>query len=210
MSASELLQTTLEWAESEPAFNSDDQRIVISAGKMDNRLTFSRCANPLEFAPQQNNGRSTRTLIKVRCTDEKSWAVFVPLEVQRFQSVIVASNNLLRGTKITRSDLEQQERAINHGANNGFKNPDQLMGMEVKRSLRAGQVISQYDVKKPQLIKRGDNVVIVAETGTISVKMMGTALANGFHGQQIQVRNDSSERTIKAIVIDVGIVQALM
>lgn len=210
MTSSELQQATLDWVNEQQLFNSEHQRVVVAAGKMDSRLSFSRCAQALAFEAQQNNARSARTLIKVRCNDENPWAVFVPLEIQRFQSVVVASGKLVRGAVISEQDLEIQERTVNQAGENWFSSTEQLIGMEVKRNLRAGQPVSHYDVKPPRLVKRGDNVVIVAETGAISVKMTGTALADGYRDQQISVRNNSSDRTIRAIVLDTGVVRVLM
>jgi len=210
MMSSELQQATLDWVNEQQLFNSEHQRVVVAAGKMDSRLSFSRCTRALEFEAQQTNARSARTLIKVRCNGESPWAVFVPLEVQRFQSIVVASSKLVRGAVISEHDLEIQERTVNQAGASGFTSTEQIIGMEVKRSLRAGQAVSHFDVKPPRLVKRGDNVVIVAETGAISVKMTGTALADGYRDQQISVRNNSSDRTIRAIVLDTGIVQVLM
>jgi len=62
----------------------------------------------------------------------------------------------------------------------------------------------------PKLIRRGDQVVIVATTGGISVRMAGTAMADGRRDEQITVKNKSSNRLIKVRVVAPGTVQAVM
>ncbi|WP_121363151.1 flagellar basal body P-ring formation chaperone FlgA, partial [Pseudomonas aeruginosa] len=56
----------------------------------------------------------------------------------------------------------------------------------------------------------GDQVVILARTATINVKMPGEALSDGAPGQQIRVRNLRSQRIIKARVIEPGTVEVNM
>ena len=51
---------------------------------------------------------------------------------------------------------------------------------------------------------QGDQVVITAKTGSISVRMPGEAMADGAPGKQIPVKNQRSGRTIKARVTGPG------
>jgi flagella basal body P-ring formation protein FlgA len=50
------------------------------------------------------------------------------------------------------------------------------------------------------VIRKGDQVVITARTGTMAVKMPGEALSNGGMNEQIRVRNLNSQRVVKARV----------
>ncbi|NEP50997.1 MAG: flagellar basal body P-ring formation protein FlgA, partial [Moorea sp. SIO3C2] len=53
-----------------------------------------------------------------------------------------------------------------------------------------------FYLEQPLLIKRGDSVVVTARTGTLTVKMPGTALMDGHRGEQISVRNKQSNRVV--------------
>ena len=206
----DIQQAALDWANTQGIFSTDGQRVEISKGKMDQRLLFNRCAAPLTFEQQQNQSRSSRTLVKVRCTDTQPWAIFVPLEIKRFQQVVVAAHNLARNTAIGIQDIRLKEVALNRPSNYWFNETEMVLGMVTKRNLRVDQPLSTNDLRKPKLVKKGDSVVISATSGSITVRMQGTALSDGFRDQQIRVKNSSSERTIKAIVTGQGTVRAIM
>jgi flagella basal body P-ring formation protein FlgA len=59
-------------------------------------------------------------------------------------------------------------------------------------------------IKAPQVVRRGDRVILEASTAGISVVTTGTALANGKVGEQIQVRNEKSARVVDAEIIGPG------
>ena len=55
-------------------------------------------------------------------------------------------------------------------------------------------------LKQPVIIKRGDQTVITAGYGGLSVRMTGKALEDGVLGEQIRDQNLSSKRTIQGEV----------
>ena len=87
-----------------------------------------------------------------------------------------------------------------------FSDFSALEGMATRRTIREGDVIRQNMLTAPQLIKRGDQVRIVARREQIEVSMAGEALDNGTRGALIRVRNSSGTQ-IRARVIDAGTVE---
>ena len=84
------------------------------------------------------------------------------------------------------------------------------IGTLATRPVAAGKPLSNSGLALPKWIKRGDQVMIIANSHGVSAKMAGTAMADGSKGQQIKVRNLSSKRVIKAKVIAPGKVQTVM
>ncbi len=78
--------------------------------------------------------------------------------------------------------------------------------MAARRSIRSGEVMRQNMLAAPQLVKRGDQVRIVARRDQIEVSMAGEALDNGVRGAVIRVKNSSGTQ-IRARVIDAGMVE---
>jgi flagella basal body P-ring formation protein FlgA len=70
--------------------------------------------------------------------------------------------------------------------------------------LRAGQVIRQADVAKPELVGRGETVTIVFQVPGITVSIVGKAVEPGALGDIISVTNVQSKHTIQATVIGPG------
>ena len=72
--------------------------------------------------------------------------------------------------------------------------------MAAKRALSEGTELRPTMLKKPVVIKRGDQTVITAGSGGLLVRMSGKALEDGVLGEQIRVQNLTSKRTIQGEV----------
>ena len=70
--------------------------------------------------------------------------------------------------------------------------------------MRAGQVIRQADVAKPELIARGETVTIMFQVPGITLTIVGKAVDPGALGDVISVLNVQSKRTVQATVIGPG------
>jgi flagella basal body P-ring formation protein FlgA len=87
---------------------------------------------------------------------------------------------------------------------------DQAVGQRLTRPMVNDQVISLVHIEQAEVIRKGDQVVITARSGTLSVRMPGEALAGGGLSEQIRVKNLNSKRVIKAQVIAPGQVEVSM
>ena len=81
-----------------------------------------------------------------------------------------------------------------------LSDPTQAIGLAAKRALSEGTELRPTMLKQPVIIKRGDQTVITAGYGGLSVRMTGKALEDGVLGEQIRVQNLSSKRTIQGEV----------
>lgn len=72
------------------------------------------------------------------------------------------------------------------------------------------QVITLVHLEQAEVVRKGDQVVITARSGTLSVRMPGEALSNGGLNEQIRVKNLNSQRVIKAQVMAPGQVEVSM
>jgi len=80
----------------------------------------------------------------------------------------------------------------------------QAQGVAAKHALRAGAVIRQTDVAKPELVGRNDSVTIVYQVPGITLSIAGKALDPGALGDTISVLNAQAKRTLQATVIGPG------
>lgn len=189
---------------------SPGNRIELGAGKVDPRLAMPRCSTPLEFEPQQQNARGDRLLVKVRCTDAQPWALFVPLQYRQWAQALVAVRSIARGQTLVADDVALREIPVQKLAGAYLQQPAQAIGMLATRSIAVNSALSSAQLTAPKLIKRGDQVAIVASIGSVKVRMAGTAMADGKRDQQIRVKNQRSKRIIKARVVKAGLVEAIM
>ncbi len=84
-----------------------------------------------------------------------------------------------------------------------------VIGMQLKRSLQAGVPIPLAELMRPTQVSRGDPVRLRLQVDTLSLTGQGVALESGAEGEQIRVRNISSQAVIEAVVVGPGVVRVL-
>lgn len=185
-------------------------RQQIKVSRLDARLRLNRCSEPLQASLEGNNPPTGRLTVRVRCNGDSPWSIFVPAHVSLYLEVVVARNPVKRNSLLQTGDLILAERDIGNLGQGYFLDPQQVTGSLATRALNAGQPVLASQVRKPPMVKRGDQVVISARSGAISVRMPGEALSDGTQGQQIRVRNLRSQRVIQARVVAPGQVEVPM
>ncbi len=116
--------------------------------------------------------------------------------------VVVAKNNLPNKAILNREDLLLEKRELSRLPQDVIINLDEAIGKELKISLQAGTVLRKGYIDEPLLIKRNQEVEIIAKGRNFVVKAKGVALQPGRLNEMIKVKNLSSQKTIQAKVID--------
>lgn len=167
------------------------------------RLNLQLCTQPLQlFATKlMSAGRST---INVRCNDEKKWAIFVSVNIVPFDYVVILTQPLQKGETASDKHFALVRKDVSTLRGNYLTNTNFVVNKQVARTLPAGAIVLSKDFIEPKVIKRGDKVIISANTAGIGIKMNGIALTDGTRGERIRVKNQNSERVINATVIDTG------
>lgn len=187
----------------------DKYDVSVDVGYLDNRLRLEKCQQPLEafFPPSMQD--LVATSVGVRCT-QPNWQVYIPVEIHAYAPVLTASRPLARDTIIAASDIKLRKREISQYRSGVFEDKQQLIGMVLKRPLAEGSVFTPREVMPRRLVRRGEPVIIMAESRGMTVRVQGEALMDGHHGQMIQVRNTRSGRKIVAEVIGTSTVRVKM
>jgi flagella basal body P-ring formation protein FlgA len=120
--------------------------------------------------------------------------------------VVVADTRIRRGTRISRSDVKLLRTQIDDSVEPVFS-LDEVVGMELTRSVRAGDPIESDHLQPPVVVERGAFVQIIAERGPMRLEATGTAREDGRLGETIRVRNSSSLEEIRAEVIGANTVK---
>ena len=103
-----------------------------------------------------------------------------------------------------------QSVEINSSRRGVITDSKQAIGMEVRRAVNAGSLVTPDMLSAPNAVERGDHVIITAKTGGFSVRSRGKALASASVGEQVLVENLRSSRTIRASVVAPGHVEIPM
>jgi flagella basal body P-ring formation protein FlgA len=119
-------------------------------------------------------------------------------------NALVPTHEIAQGQVLKAADLAVERRPKANSTSSTLTAVAQAEGQSAKHALRAGQVIRQADVAKPELVGRGDTVTIVFQVPGILLTILGRANEPGALGDIISVVNVQSKRTIQATVIAPG------
>jgi len=81
---------------------------------------------------------------------------------------------------------------------------EQSVGMQMRRSIRAGQPLRGADLAKPDLVQRDQAVTLIFQTAGLYLTTRGKALENGTEGDVVSVLNIQSKRTVTGTVTGRG------
>lgn len=175
-------------------------RTTVKAGRLDSRHRLSLCSRQLEPFLRRGTEISARTIVGVRCSGEKPWKVYVPVEVVVNADVLVASRTLPRGHLIAAGDLVAQQRDVSRLLSGYLSDIDSLKGQRLKTQLIAGRILTPAMLQADATIRKGQAVTLIITSGGINVQMSGKALMDGALNQRIQVENINSGRVVEGIV----------
>jgi flagella basal body P-ring formation protein FlgA len=116
-------------------------------------------------------------------------------------ATVVPTHEIASGQVLNISDLAIERRPKAGLTSTTLTTVEQAQGLSTKHALRAGQVIHQADLAKPELVGRGETVTIVFQVPGITLTIIGKANDPGALGDVISVLNVQSKHTIQATVI---------
>ncbi|WP_438863495.1 flagellar basal body P-ring formation chaperone FlgA [Neptunicella sp.] len=180
--------------------NGNDEHISVTAMPIDERITIPECAAPYTVSAAPNALQQANITVKVACA-EQDWFLYFIVKVSQTQPVVIATNALSPGAILSSDDVEMVQMDKSLLRSSTFANVNDIIGARSKRRLTSGQPITPNQLC---FICKGDEITIVAQGPGIQVKASGVAQQDGNIGEQIQVINDRTKRTINAQVENIN------
>ncbi len=181
-----------------------EKNVEILVGSLDSRLRLAECSDKLTYKVIEPPHNAHNITVKTSCKGKQRWTVYIPATVNMYEDIVVANRSLARGELLMEDDLSYKRvnvASIGRGLVNDL---DNVYGLELKRPVRAGELLRQNYLKKPDVVLKGQQVVLSTESRFLTVETTGTALVNGYVGERIKVKNEKSNRVIDAEVIAPG------
>jgi flagella basal body P-ring formation protein FlgA len=179
----------------------------VTAGNLDPRLRLDECAAPLE-AFSQGTGMSTgRMTIGVRCPSANPWTIYVPVTIEVDVSVLVLRRPLARRSRVEIADVEPQVRRMPGQASTFVNDVASLQGHRLKRSLPVGTALTVDMLQPDLLVRRGQQVTLIAANGGVQIRAQGQALTEGAADDRVRVQNVSSLKVVEGVVESDGVVR---
>jgi len=202
----QLIEQTAEQAIRAQAAQSAG-RLSLTPAPLDPRLRLPLCDRPLQaFITEQGQVRP-QTAVGVRCTGSVRWTVYTSISVRTLAPVLVARYALPNAATLTAADFQRCTCEVPGLLTGYVTDAAALAGQRLRRALFAGEPLSIDALAPAPLIRRGQQVVLLARADGIEVRMAGVALSDGRADDHIRVENLSSHRIVEGVVRSGSVVE---
>lgn len=174
-------------------------KYFVTAARLDPRLRLAQCTAPLEATLPTTTAGGARTTVGVRCA-APAWSIYVPVTVEVEAPVLVLRRALPRRSPVDISDVELQTRRIGGAAGGLISDTGSLPGRRLRRALPAGSPLTADVLVPDVLVKRGQQVTLLASTGPFEIRAQGQALSDGAENERIRVQNVTSRKVVEGVV----------
>jgi len=124
------------------------------------------------------------------------------VKIRIFKEVVVTGKPLGRYRTITQDDVYMKKMDITNLPNDIITNYKDVLGKRVRRNIWAKVVLRAEYIEFPPMVKRGDTVLIVAESEKMKITALGEVKKSGRRGERVKVINLNSNKRIFARIID--------
>ena len=169
-----------------------------AVGDVEIRANLANVANP--FAPFS-------VPVEIRVNDRIFRRFSVRAELEATVEILVANKDLAVNSKLSKDDVRIERRRIDKPLANYLRDPEMLRGIYLIKNLSGGMEITADSFAAAFVVKSGDLIRIVGQSGKMQITVNGEARSSGKIGDRIAVKNSQSNKIIQATVIDEGIVK---
>lgn len=180
-----------------------DQKIYeasIILRKLSPEIKLAHCQSSIQIEDKNLDSIAGRMTISARCLQPK-WRVFIPVTVDGKQYAVISTKGILRKAVIKAEDVKQALINYRKIPSGSMINVSKVIGMRAKKPIAPNQILKIRDLQPPYWVFKNQQVTIVTRIGEIEVKTNGTALKSGVVDEQVPIKNSSSQKIIRGIVI---------
>lgn len=177
-----------------------DATLVANADRLDPRLRLPACRGALRADPPNLLAATTVVMVPVTCTAGADWTVRVPVAIQLFRKVLVATQAIGRGSELEPGEFTAVSRNVATLGYGYLVDADRLAGRRIEMAIVAGTVITPSMLAPEHTIRSGQTVSIVAHVGSVEVRAAGVAMAGGGPGDVIRVKSTGCDCLIQGTI----------
>jgi flagellar basal body P-ring formation protein FlgA len=158
--------------------------------------------NPVALRFDRRNGRFD---VLFEITSDSVAPLRMRLSGQAYETVeaIVLARSIDRGEMLKAADVTIERRPKSESGSD-IALRDRAVGMQMRKPVRAGQILRNADFGKPDLVQRDQSVSIVYQAPGLQLTMLGKAVDNGAKGDSVSVLNVGSKRIVQGTVVGPG------
>jgi flagella basal body P-ring formation protein FlgA len=183
------------------------QRFLV--GPIQPNLQLDRCSSPVKPIVGPGRHMRDRVLVELRCTGTPTWHIYVPVRIVGTSTVAVAARSIVVGSVLTDKDVRTEQHDISELPPGYIDDPTVAIGLTAGRPISSGAIITNQYLVAAKAVVRGQSVTLVADVGSMSVRMAGRAMSDGLMNQRVKVENLSSGKIVEGIARSEQVVEII-
>jgi flagella basal body P-ring formation protein FlgA len=131
----------------------------------------------------------------------------VRVRIEVLTDVVVSTGNIGHGAIIDPSDVMVKKKWLDTASSGVLSDINEVGGKKAAVRINAGTEITKHMLRSVPVVKKGEVVRIVLESGPMMISAMGLCEEDGAQGDLIRVQNTSSKKTVFARVMGASLVK---
>ena len=156
------------------------------------RAELPACNNPQPFLPNAGTRPVGQISVGVRCNDSGR-ARYLRAEVRATGRYVEVAERIEAGETVRPRHLREKQGDLSRLPDQVILDPANAIGQEATRPLSKGVKLQGYHLRRPQLVKRGQRVVVEIRGTGFRVSREAQAMEAGGQGESVRVRLDDRE-----------------
>ena len=153
-----------------------------------NQIRLPACDDPRPFLPRNNQRLYGRVAVGIHCNTDEGRTRYVQADVSVTIEHVVLARDVTRGAALTPQDVTLERGMLEKLPQHAVKHIEDATGLVATRALRAGTALQSYQLRRQDLVKRGQTVSVIARGAGFQVRREAQAMDNGALGEQIRLR----------------------
>jgi flagellar basal body P-ring formation protein FlgA len=146
-------------------------------------------------------------LLEIKVDGKTRQRASANVEIETFAEVLVMNKNLSSNERITENDVRKAKVRLEKPLSNYLLEAAKLHGKKLIKNLSEDEPLLLTSIIPDAVIRTGDMVEIVGQSGKMQIIVQGEARANGRIGERIPVKNSQSGIILQATVVEEGLVK---
>lgn len=165
----------------------------VSVSVQRNQARLPACDDPQPFLPQNNQRLYGRVAVGIHCSGDESRTRYVQADVSVAVEHVILARDVARGAPLTQQDVALEQGLLEKLPRHAVRHIKGATGLVTTRALRAGTTLQSYQLRRQDLVKRGQTVSVIARGDGFQVRREAQAMDNGAMGEQVRLRIANGE-----------------
>lgn len=193
---------------------SDGSEIIIESDRIPMDKLLPASEGDVRFEVSQIDANKERgnvqLVVRVFINDKQHLKIPVFFHIRVYEDIVTTTRKISRDTILASDDIEIRRMETTKLRGVTFDTIEDLVGKQAMRSILPNIPITADLVNNPPVIKKGDFIKVLVQSGNLHIVTKGVAKEDGYFGKIIRIKNIDSKKELYGRVEDTSTVKIIL